>query len=227
MMLVANQLELETNHPSAGSQRRELSQTGPAGSTAFLHQNDQQLAWKPPLKWTSTATSHDIATHKTDPQVLKTGTFAPELVYYNTTVGTQGRSSLPKLKLNNSDGNPLEWQEWSCMFIATVDQRPIADSEKMSHLKTLLTGKTRSSISGMGYSGQFYGAAWSILGRKFWRPLVILDAQLESLRKQVRWNLAIQQVWPFSQLLFWTLWLCSKSTSGLVICNQARHCIWQ
>ena len=69
------------------------------------------------------------------------------------------------------------------MFIATVDQRPIPDSEKMSHLKFLLTGKARSAISGMGYSGQFYGAAWSFLERKFGRPRVIIDAQLESLRK--------------------------------------------
>ena len=96
--------------------------------------------------------------------------------------GYAGSSSLPKLKLNFA-GNPLEWPEWSSMFIATVDQRPIPDSEKMSHLKTLLIGKARSAISGMGYSGQFYGAAWSILERKFGRPHVIIDAQLESLRK--------------------------------------------
>ena len=35
----------------------------------------------------------------------------------------------------------------------------------------------------MGYSGQFYGAAWSILERKFGRPHVIIDAQLESVCK--------------------------------------------
>ena len=97
--------------------------------------------------------------------------------------GYAGSSSLPKLKLNNFDGKPLEWPEWASMFIATVDQRAIPDSEKMSHLKTLLTGKARSAISRMGYSGQFYGAGWSILERKFGRPHVIIDAQLESLRK--------------------------------------------
>ena len=84
------------------------------------------------------------------------------LLRYNS--GYAGSSSLPKLKLNNFAGNPLEWPEWSSMFIATVDQRPILDSEKMNHLKTLLTGKARSAISGMGFSGQFYGAAW-----RFWR----------------------------------------------------------
>ena len=104
-----------------------------------------------------------------------------DLLRYNT--GYSGSSSLPKLKLNNFDGNPLEWPEWSSMFIATVDQRPITDSEKMSHLKTLLTGKARAAISGKSYSGQLYGAAWSILERKFGRPHVITDAQLESFRK--------------------------------------------
>ena len=69
--------------------------------------------------------------------------------------GYSGCSNLPKLRLKNFDGNPLGWPEWSSMFIATVDQRPIPDSEKMSHLKTLLTGKASSEISGMGYSGQF------------------------------------------------------------------------
>ena len=92
-------------------------------------------------------------------------------------------SSLPKLRLNNFDGNPLEWPEWSCMFIATVDKRMIPDSEKMSHLRTLLTGEEKSAISGMGCSEQFYSAAWIILERKFGRPYVIIDAQLESLRK--------------------------------------------
>ena len=90
--------------------------------------------------------------------------------------------------MNHFDGNPLQWPEWSSFFIATVDLRPIPDSEKMSHLKTLLKGKTRSAISGMGYSRQFFGAAWSILERSFGRPHVIINAQLESLRKASQVN---------------------------------------
>ena len=54
----------------------------------------------------------------------------------------------------------------------------------MSHLKTLLTGKTKSAISGMGYSGEFYTQAWELLGRKFGGPYLIVDAQLNILRKQ-------------------------------------------
>ena len=93
--------------------------------------------------------------------MLKTETFPPELVY-DTTLTIHVVVTY-QLKLNNFDGNPLKWPEWSSVFIAKKDQRPIPDSEKMSHLKTLLTGKARSATSAMGYSGQFYGAAWSIL----------------------------------------------------------------
>ena len=50
------------------------------------------------------------------------------LLRYNS--GYAGSSSLPMLKLNNFDWNPLEWSEWASMFIATVDQRPIPDSQK-------------------------------------------------------------------------------------------------
>ena len=37
-----------------------------------------------------------------------------------------------------------------------------------------------------GYSGLFYGAAWSIPERRFERPHVIIDAQLESLRNAIQ-----------------------------------------
>ena len=43
------------------------------------------------------------------------------------------------------------------MFVATLLQRQIPDTEKISHLKTLLTGKAKLAVSGKGYSGKFYG----------------------------------------------------------------------
>ena len=81
---------------------------------------------------------------------------------------------LPRLKLRSFDGNPLEWPDWSNMFKATVLHRNIPDSEKMSHLKTLLTGEAKSSILEIGYSGEFYAQARDLLGRKFGRPYLSL-----------------------------------------------------
>ena len=98
-------------------------------------------------------------------------------IKYNT--GYAGSSNLPKMKLNNFDETLSNGR--SGLVCSLLQWTP--DSEKTSHLKTLLTGKARSAISVMGYSGQFYGAAWSILERKNGRPHVIIDAQLESLRK--------------------------------------------
>ena len=93
-------------------------------------------------------------------------------------------SQLPKLKLSSFDGNPLEWPEGSNMFKTTVHHRDKPDSEEMTHLKTLLTGKAKSTVSRMGYSGEFYAQALEFLGRNFGRPYLIVDAKLNSLRKQ-------------------------------------------
>ena len=78
-----------------------------------------------------------------------------------------GSSNLPKVKMNNLNGNPLEWSHHSSRFFATVDQRPIPDSENLNPLKTLLAGKAKAAISGMDNSGQFYSAARSIVEKLF------------------------------------------------------------
>ena len=70
------------------------------------------------------------------------------------------------------------------MFVATVHRSNIPDSEKMSHLKTLLSCKAKSAISGMGYFGSFYTQAWLLLERNFGCTHLIVDAQLVTLRKQ-------------------------------------------
>ena len=69
------------------------------------------------------------------------------------------------------------------MFVATVHNRTIPNSEKMSHLKTLLTGKKRAAIASMGYSGDLYGEAWALLERRFGRHYIIVEAQLNTLPK--------------------------------------------
>ena len=58
------------------------------------------------------------------------------------------RSSLPKLKLAEFSGDPLEWPEWSQLFQATVHAANMDDSVKMNHLKTMVTGKAKEAIAG-------------------------------------------------------------------------------
>ena len=94
-----------------------------------------------------------------------------------------GSSQLYKPKLSSFDGNPLEWPDWLRMFVVTVHRRNIRDSEQMSNLITRLSGKAKLPISGMCYSGSFYTQAWSLPERRFGPPHLIVDAQLETLRK--------------------------------------------
>ena len=43
--------------------------------------------------------------------------------------------NIPKLKLREFNGDPLEWPEWSGMFLATIDSSPLTNDEKMSFEK--------------------------------------------------------------------------------------------
>ena len=91
------------------------------------------------------------------------------------------RSSLPKLKLAEFSGDPLEWPEWSQLFQATIDAANMDDSVKMNHLKTMVTGKAKEVIAGLGYTAEMYNVAWNVLVRNFGKPQMVVNAQLERI----------------------------------------------
>ena len=89
--------------------------------------------------------------------------------------------NLPKLKLFEFSGDPLDWPEWSGLFTAIVDESDITDAEKMHCLKTTVTGKARDAIAGLGFSGEMYQQAWANLELNFGRPAVIVNAQMKRI----------------------------------------------
>ena len=91
------------------------------------------------------------------------------------------QTRLPKFKLSEFHGDPLEWPEWSGLFTATIHKAPIDDNAKMSHLKTLVKGKAKSAIAGLGYSEIMYTAAWNALVTNFGRPQTIVNAQMKQI----------------------------------------------
>ena len=91
------------------------------------------------------------------------------------------RSSLPKLKLAEFSGDPLEWPEWSQLFHATVHAANTDDSVKMNHLKTMVTGKAKEAIAGLGYTAEMYNVAWNVLVRNFGKPQMVVNAQLKRI----------------------------------------------
>ena len=91
------------------------------------------------------------------------------------------RSSLPKLKLAEFSGDPLEWPEWSQLFQATVHAANIDDCVKMNYLKTMVTGKAKEAIAGLGYTSEMYNVAWNVLVRNFGKPQMVVNAQLKRI----------------------------------------------
>ena len=98
--------------------------------------------------------------------------------------------SLPELKLREFDGNPLDWPEWSGMFLATVYSSNISKDEMMSDVKTLLIGKAKRAVNGMGYTGAMYDHAWNTLQRKIGQPHHLVSTQLVKIKNfsQIRFN---------------------------------------
>ena len=90
-------------------------------------------------------------------------------------------ANLPKLRLAEISGDPLEWPEWSGLFLSTVQAANIDTSMKMNHLKTLVTGKATEAIAGLGYTGNMYDVAWNTLVAYFGRPQVVVNAQLRRI----------------------------------------------
>ena len=91
----------------------------------------------------------------------------PQVIYQP--VPSSGASGLPKLKLTEFSGDPLEGPEWSGLLDVVVHQKPISDTEKMQYLKTNLTGQAKAAISGMGFCSQSYYHACDILCEKYGR----------------------------------------------------------
>ena len=90
--------------------------------------------------------------------------------------------SLSKLKLRENDGNPLNWPEWSGLFLATVDSCSISKDKRMSHSKALLVGKAKRAVNGMGYAGAMYDHARNTLQRKLGQPHHIVSSQLTKIQ---------------------------------------------
>ena len=51
----------------------------------------------------------------------------------------------------------------------------------MNHLETLVTGKAKYAIAGLGYTEDMYDAAWNTLVDQFGRPHVVVNAHLRRI----------------------------------------------
>ena len=109
---------------------------------------------------------------------------SPQVIYQP--VPSRGASGLPKLKLTEFSGDPLEWPEWPGLFDVVVHQKPISDTEKRQYIKISLTRQANAAISGMGFSSQSYYHAWDILCENYGRSDVIESAQFKKIHTHLQ-----------------------------------------
>ena len=88
---------------------------------------------------------------------------------------------LAEWKLAQFDGNPLNWHEWFGQFKSTVNSAVLTDDTKLTYIKTLVTGKAKTTIAEFSYSGVMYKDALATLQRKFGQPDAIVGAHLDKL----------------------------------------------
>ena len=58
--------------------------------------------------------------------------------------GHSTRDSLPKLRLDNFDGDPIHWYDWSSMFKSIVHDANGSLNGKMQHLQNSVVGRVNS-----------------------------------------------------------------------------------
>ena len=55
------------------------------------------------------------------------------------------------------------------------------DSVRMNYVKTIVTGKAKVAIAGLGYIAEMSNVAWNNLVRNFGKPQMIVNAQLKRI----------------------------------------------
>ena len=91
------------------------------------------------------------------------------------------KDHLPEWKIAQFDGNPLNWHERFGQFKSTVGSAVCTDDTKLTFLKTLVTGKAKTAIAELSYSGVMYEDALAILQRKFGQPHAFVGAHIDKL----------------------------------------------
>ena len=91
------------------------------------------------------------------------------------------KDHIPAWKIAQNNGDSIQWHECFDQIKCAIDSAPLTDDVKLTYLKTLVTGKTKTAIAEFAYCGTMYGDALKTLERKFGQPQAVVTAYLEKL----------------------------------------------
>lgn len=87
----------------------------------------------------------------------------------------------PKLEITPFDGNVLKWYEFWDAFEASIDKGRYSSVDKMTYLKSWLTGEALDAISGYQLSNDNYTVVLDVLKWRFDNSQLIIDAHYRGL----------------------------------------------
>ena len=97
------------------------------------------------------------------------------------TITSRRNDPLPEWKLSQYSCDPLHWHEWYGQFKNAIDSQSSTDDDKLTYLKSLVTGKAKTAIVESAYCGPMYKDALRSLERKFGQPQAVISAHLHKL----------------------------------------------
>ena len=89
---------------------------------------------------------------------------------------------LPELKLAQFDSNPLNWHKLFGQFKSTVNLAVLKDDTYLTYLQLRVTGKAKTAIAELTYSGVRYKDALATLHQEFGQPHTFIGAHLDKLK---------------------------------------------
>ena len=88
---------------------------------------------------------------------------------------------LPKIRIKDFSGDPLEWLSFWDSFDSSVGQNTrISNVDKMNYLKVFLQGEASHAINGLSLSNSNYDEAVTILKRRFGQEQMQINAYMEA-----------------------------------------------
>ena len=90
-------------------------------------------------------------------------------------------AKLPKIELPSFSGNALEWTSFWEAFQVTIDQGDLAEVQKFTYLRSLLSGDALHAIQGLSLTSANYLGALKILKERFGRSEKIVFSHITAL----------------------------------------------
>uniref|UniRef100_A0A1B0D9G2 Uncharacterized protein n=1 Tax=Phlebotomus papatasi TaxID=29031 RepID=A0A1B0D9G2_PHLPP len=101
------------------------------------------------------------------------------------TKGSSGTEDVEKVQVPHFSGDYLEWRSFHDVFVSVVHSRKhLSNTQKMTHLKSVLKGDAAQVISALTICEENYEAAWAAVRRQYDNKRSMVAAHIDVFMKQ-------------------------------------------